>query len=708
MASVEPQIRELLNRNVIVRGGVMETLKDLLQILINYILNNCLNIDKTTFLTIVIGQITIYGILLTFYQFVASYQGNEKAATRYLGINITEYFVKKNISVFNKIVSRKLFGAVFVLEILYKPFLEIYGDMIPMQMISIMNFVWFLFVIFYFVIFVILFFQCTKSLLRIKLSSDAKTNGILIRDINKMFLKKTVKESINQNAVELLNEDLKYLIEAIKYDDNTNLQSKYNNLIYNIFTIYTERKADEISIIEKKGRILKNQVPWIYNANYEVHLLQGILNGKYFPIDEKNMKFIFSFHMDLLKLNFKRAELAGYQKVSCNKYEALSIKIEEKVFNVSEWKDITLKIYRSFNDEMKEYVVRFLQKDVKQNKNFYKIYCDECVYALIESEIGDIFDGGRQQKDFVKIFSQILKEKRVNDICSDIIIDKIISYNRFDAGEIISQLNKKNCTYLFSYIIMYYSIYKFRFEWEYININVLKTLWKCHNSMQDDAEEVMKRINKSNIGHRFVEEMYIKLMEYIEASVDGELLNKVNDDKMLDVFYIWVIKICVIDEENLMYSIYKDNFDIDIQITIVNELLKHGELMENKNILNWIHRMRYNTFMRQDCFPEKLNITLRSLLLTNINSMIVINYASEKCYFYPDCIGSYILIKLQELPVATQKQKSIKEVVRTAFIASDMSVDEYVNMLEKECDICKCKINYIQKETMKKYLLKTF
>lgn len=61
--------------------------------------NNNLSIDKATFFTVIIGQITIYGILLTFYQFVASYQGGEKAATCYLGINITEYFVKKKETV---------------------------------------------------------------------------------------------------------------------------------------------------------------------------------------------------------------------------------------------------------------------------------------------------------------------------------------------------------------------------------------------------------------------------------------------------------------------------------------------------------------------------------------------------------------------------------------------------------------------------------
>ena len=88
----------------------MERISYWLQMIVDCMLNNNLSIDKATFFTVIIGQITIYGILLTFYQFVASYQGGEKAATRYLGINITEYFVKKKIKIFNKIISKKMFG----------------------------------------------------------------------------------------------------------------------------------------------------------------------------------------------------------------------------------------------------------------------------------------------------------------------------------------------------------------------------------------------------------------------------------------------------------------------------------------------------------------------------------------------------------------------------------------------------------------------
>lgn len=95
----------IINSNVliiksIIAGGKMERTVFWRQILMDYICNNELNIDKATYFTVLIGQITIYGILLTFYQFVASYQGNKKAVNQYLGINIAEFFVKKNVKFF--------------------------------------------------------------------------------------------------------------------------------------------------------------------------------------------------------------------------------------------------------------------------------------------------------------------------------------------------------------------------------------------------------------------------------------------------------------------------------------------------------------------------------------------------------------------------------------------------------------------------------
>ena len=278
----------------------MEILKELVQTMSDYIWSNNLNIDKVTFFTIVIGQIAIYGILLTFYQFIASYNESENIASRYLGINTKEYFLRKNLKNFERFVLKKTFRTILILEILYKPFIVIYGDKIHSKIISLMNFIWFAFVIFYFLFSVILFFKCVESVLKIKGNLDAKTNEELIHDIDKMFLKRTIKQRIEQKPLELLRQDLSRLREAIKIDNNSDLQERYNDLIDKIFDLYINKK------IKIEDTLLKRGVRWSgYIINYEKRLLQEIMEGRYFNIDERNLKSIFYFHMEMVKINTK-------------------------------------------------------------------------------------------------------------------------------------------------------------------------------------------------------------------------------------------------------------------------------------------------------------------------------------------------------------------------------------------------------------------
>lgn len=82
------------------------------------VLSNQLVIDKTTYFTILIGQITVYGIMLTFYQFVVSLQNEENFITSYLGENIAEYLNRKELKIYKRIISKKLFNVLFMLEIL--------------------------------------------------------------------------------------------------------------------------------------------------------------------------------------------------------------------------------------------------------------------------------------------------------------------------------------------------------------------------------------------------------------------------------------------------------------------------------------------------------------------------------------------------------------------------------------------------------------
>jgi hypothetical protein len=100
----------------------------------------------------------------------------------------------------------------------------------------------------------------------------------------------------------------------------------------------------------------------------------------------------------------------------------------------------------------------------------------------------------------------------------------------------VKLLNKKNSTYVFSYIIIYYSIYKFRFDWEYINITVMKALWDNHENAEENIAKIIKAFKESNIEHRFSERMYYKLMEYIHKPLTDSLLDSLYADNTINVF----------------------------------------------------------------------------------------------------------------------------------------------------------------------------
>ena len=121
----------------------MEKIVTLMQILEKYIWNNCLNIDKSTYFTVIIGQISVYGILLTFYQFVASYSSSEKVPNYYLGIDITGFLVEEKTWILKNVVSKKYFCGMIILEILYKPFVTVYSKFVSMETIKLINCIWY-------------------------------------------------------------------------------------------------------------------------------------------------------------------------------------------------------------------------------------------------------------------------------------------------------------------------------------------------------------------------------------------------------------------------------------------------------------------------------------------------------------------------------------------------------------------------------------
>ena len=230
----------------------MEFLKQNILELGKYFQTNCIEIDKSTYFTVIIGQITIYGILVTFYQFVVSYNGNNELVKKYLGVNVVEYYVKKKVVVFDKFISKRIFSFLFILEILYKPVSVLLGNKIDKCIYYMLNSIWYTISVLYFIVFTIMLKEFISCTLTIKNFSNINQNICLKKDIDNLRFKNSIKDKIYMENIELLIRKFECLFIYIKEDNNVDPETapKTRSIIIQPAHAYLYNKVVSISFQE--------------------------------------------------------------------------------------------------------------------------------------------------------------------------------------------------------------------------------------------------------------------------------------------------------------------------------------------------------------------------------------------------------------------------------------------------------------------------
>jgi hypothetical protein len=657
-----------------------------MEVLINFILYNNLVIDKSTYITVIMGQLTIYGILLTFYQFIASFQyTDKKSAKQYLGYRITEYYANKKIWIY-RIVQSKVFVFIFFVEILVIPFMNIWGIYISKQIKSVIYFGWYTYIVIFFLIFLLLFLQSMAMIFRLKSVSNIMQNKWLIKKINRDFLKKSKLEKYKKRSIDILIYDLENLKYAILMDDEEDiLRNHYDDLFIKILNLYLNQKKKEIESIEQHGKISKNQVAYIYNDNCEFNIIYDLIHDKYINVGEKLQIFISEFHLSLKFLNIRREQLS-------NKKPSYNMNIEDR------WKDIAEYLYKNGSMKVRERLIstvcKYMMFQDEQISDYYKDIFSRLTYLGLLN----VRDSGEEDELFV-LLKQHIYHASVAEILEDELLSLLISYNEFCPKRIIGLLNVKNRAYIFIYLFLYYSIYSFRSEWKYIKIKLLETLVDKVNFNQIDTNYITEKLINSNISHRFDVIMLRDLIKYINDSLTGELLENLREKKTINVYYFFVLKICVFDEELL----YKGDISEELQIEIIHFLSNHNEIMALKNVQSVIYKLRWYTFSKFIEIPPSILDSLKALILTDIELKQEFFNDEKSIYLYDNNLGKYALLKHNE---TNKNWIEMQSFIRKAFIAENCSVEEYIEKLEKIVIECGFIIEYIQKEKMKQYLFK--
>lgn len=191
------------------------------------------NVIMENYISLLVGQITIFGIVLASFQFLCDHQKNDQQSNFYLGYNIFELELKDNVTILS-LVKSKLFLVLILFEIISLPAIRVIY-VTPKIVVNTMIIIDIIAIMLYFGVMFLLLFQIAKYVL----GMNKTRNMISIRVVTKAY-EKFLKDnnffySQEINSKNFLNISNK-LAKVIVLDDNKN-EAKQEQIYYDMFAL---------------------------------------------------------------------------------------------------------------------------------------------------------------------------------------------------------------------------------------------------------------------------------------------------------------------------------------------------------------------------------------------------------------------------------------------------------------------------------------
>ncbi len=635
------------------------------------------------YISLLIGQLTIFGVLLASYQFLSEHQKHYQRSNFYLGYDVFELEMKDNIKVLS-FAKSKSFLFLILFEIISLPSIVV-TDVFSLNVINTIIFIDIIAIVLYFIVMFLLLFQIskyvlgmnkTKNIIPIKLI--VKTNEKFLKENN--FLK--LQEINSESLLNIANE----IKRVIVWDDNKNKtkqeQTYYNKLIITILNRYYTKKLylNKDNSVTVSGKAKK-----VFNKRTEVEAIMVIVRNYSEKIEENNIHTFIELIINIVLSDFY------YLADDFN-----STILKNRCCEIIDC------LYQNNNIIIKKAIIKclFANKNNYENK-VVEIFCQNKIKTLICKELYNCFEGKETFENFIFVYDIINRDRNLRDYLCVEISENMISYNLVDVKDLMGILDVNERFYIFSYLIISYSVYKFRYNWEYINTNNLTPLFSIYNLDKIDVGYVSERLTCSNISHRINDNVINELIYYIENSLTKELMLQIKHNKYFDLFYMIVVKCCVLGQRDYLDE-FSSVFTIDELLSLLNEFSIHKEVIFNDNLSMFLYRTR------ESIIPQLSSSNIQYKIFDSINKMIILDFDLKKeyfegtdiCSYFPDW-GKYVLLKIDEYNIAwTEIENSIKR----SFLISNMSCEDYVENLSAISSDLGHPKNLYQKEMMKKYL----
>lgn len=265
-------------------------------------INKMFNVIMENYISLLVGQITIFGIVLASFQFLCDHQKNDQRSNFYLGYNIFELELNDNVTILS-LVKSKLFLVLILFEIISLPAIRVIY-VTPKIVVNTMIIIDIIAIMLYFGVMFLLLFQIAKYVL----GMNKTRNMISIRVVTKVY-EKFLKDnnffySQEINSKNFLNISNK-LAKVIVLDDNKNL-AKQEQIYYDMFALeilerYYDRKLD---LNKDKSAIISDKAKKVFNKCFEVDALLVIVKNYCEKIDENNIHSFTKLIINILLFDY--------------------------------------------------------------------------------------------------------------------------------------------------------------------------------------------------------------------------------------------------------------------------------------------------------------------------------------------------------------------------------------------------------------------
>lgn len=685
----------------------MINILEILHTINKFIINNQMKIDKSVYFTVIAAQLTIYGIFLTFVQFIANIDNDGT----YLAVEIKSFYISKKLKI-SKIIGSNIFLIIVLFSFLVKPILIICNTSISETTKSCITFGWYTFVIIFMVLFACTFVKCTKLTMKIKSIGQNSKYNLILKDIEEDFVKRRNKKLKKELEIIKLQKILRSMKRRYEIDDNCNLLTKYNELTITVLTKYYERKEYEINLLVKKNVCVKNQKPFEYNFKFELRILDDIIKD-ILEREKKDNEFIKNVFIIRMKILNKSLERKIIDEIKDNQSNQI-VKEQDKS---RVWLIYKILLKSSDYINLIKDVINMLYIDIPSVSEEAKVIIQYENRKEISHLLGICFELVCNEKmneiQFIEIFDNVLIEEDFKKVLMQSVIDVFSVDNKPRISEkIIKRLDEHQRVYILAYLLIYHSIYDFREEWKHLELVKLRMILPFTEDfvtiLDANKEYIISRFENSIIRHRFNKQMVDVLIHYLRQSMSQKLVIRIFNDNIINVFYLFVFKVVIL-KENVYYTEYDFSNYKQLKVRFVRFLSEHPELFEDDEILKFLYILRNNTFSKEHDIDIELKDDFSCLILANITitADLISKWSGEGAYVWSSLV-KYLLVKTIELEKYnnSEDEKWVIKNVKQDFVGSNKSVDVYVQDITDTYEKYHLTFSYVQKENISRFIYK--